>query len=241
MIHGRNATTFLKEVVLCLLWYHFLKLEAEKAVTGLQASLGVAEGFHTSLALLKDQQCRSGSASHGEQTAGHQLQWGAHAGTCFFGKTTETNCSSSEGQKNSKSFSILQQTDRYFCHKLTYNQWWFDTLTALGTDPQRKNLADYSLRCTVNSSLHFMQTAFPYRIFIFNLIGNYISTHFCKHLSIKFNKTMYALHESLQNSSTDAMDKNSLCCLRHLSFHRNCSVSSPDLQCQFHSQLCGAV
>lgn len=78
----------------------------------------------------------------------------------FLGKTAETNHSSSEGQKSRKSRSILQQTARCFCRKITYKQCGSDLLTALCTGRPRKDLADYSLRCTVNFPLHFMQMFF---------------------------------------------------------------------------------
>lgn len=121
--------------------------------------------------------------------------------------------------ERSRSFSILQQTVRYYCHKLIHKQCWYDILTALCTGPQRKDLADYSLRCAVNASLHFMLTAFPYRIFIFNLIGNCnISTHFCKQASnlIKVSTLCMNLYRMAQHKLWKRVLL--LCCLRHLSF-----------------------
>jgi len=51
------------------------------------------------------------------------------------------------------------------------------------------------------------------------------------------------LHESPQNGSAEAMEKNATIVLSEtLELHRNCSVSrSPHLQGQFHSKLPGAV
>lgn len=153
------------------------------------------------------------------------------ASTSFSGKAAEAKHSSSEGQKSCKSFCIVQQTDSYFCHKPVYNQCWFFTLTALCTIPQRKDLAHYSLRCKFNSSLQFMQTAFPYRIFIFNLIGNCnVSTQFCKHSpnSLKASILCMNFYRMVQQKLWKRMLL--LCSVRNLSFTRNCLVScSPEL------------
>lgn len=125
-------------------------------------------------------------------------------------------------QKASKAAKVLVFYSRLpdiFCHKLTCNQCWFDTLTALCTGPQRKTLADYSLRRTVNSSPHFMQTAFAYTIFTFNLMEHCnVSTQFCKHPSnlTKVSILCMNLYRMAQQKLWKRMLL--LCCLRHLSF-----------------------
>lgn len=202
-------------MVSCLLWFHFLKLEAEKAATRAASLTWCSRGFPlTPLHCGRTQVCSSWGATPRALTT-----VGALAGTCFSGKAAEAKHSSSEGQRSCKSFYILQQTASYFCQKPTYNQCWFFTLTVLCTVPQRKDLADYSLRCTFNYSLQFMQTAFPYRIFIFNLIGNCnVSTQFCKHSlnSLEASILCMNFYRMVQQKLWKRMLL--LCSLGHLSF-----------------------
>lgn len=86
-----------------------------------------------------------------------------------------------------------------------------------------------------------MQTAFPYRIFIFNWKGNCrVSTQFCKyHWNLMEASILWISTKWLNRN----YEKECYYCLTWtFELHGNCSRScTPDLQYQFHSHLCAGL